>query len=218
MYILLFQAAEIEALRQEMLQLHETHTQQLSEERAKQEILKDEVKSKEERISRLRDQSDSEEWQEAMNGILNAEKKKNEELLHQMESVKQEYKALLQAQETSVKESEEIRAHLKAGEEQYQVLAQEREAAAKENEDLHAQLRASEEEYDKVKCQQENMVPGEFVEDLKKSMVRHEAEKQEYANEIEELRAIIKGKDCIENFSMTRKIPGRFFLSLIQNN
>ena len=160
------------------------------EEHTKQEQLKNEIKSKEKCISHLKDQTDNEEWQEAMNSILDVEKKKNEELIEQMESMKQEYQALLQTQE----ESDKTKARLKAGEEQYQVLVQEKEAFAKENEDLRAQLKAGEEEYNQVKSQQENMVPSEFVEDLKKSMVKHEAEKQEFIDEIEELREIIKGK------------------------
>ena len=126
-----------------------------------------------------------------MNTILDVEKKKNEELAKEMESMKHEYQqSLLQTQ----KESDVIKTRLNAGEEQYQALIQEQEAVTKENENLRAQLKTGEEEYDQVKSQQENMVPSEYVEDLKKSMVKHEAEKQEYINEIEELRAIIKGK------------------------
>ena len=190
LYLNYLQEAEIETLRQEMLEIHKTHTQQLESQHIAQETLKTEVRAKEELISRLKDQSDNEEWQEAMNSILNIEKEKNQELLRQLETLKQE---LNQAQETTTNQNAELDTQLKASQEKFTVLAEARDAVFKENEELQARLKETEEEFDILKSQQENMVPGDFVEDLKNSMVKHEAEKQEYQNHIEELQAIVQG-------------------------
>jgi len=43
-----------------------------------------------------------------------------------------------------------------------------------------------------VKSQQENMVPKEYVEDLKKAL-KYQKDNQDYVNEIEELKTSMEG-------------------------